>query len=359
MKVVGWIVLALAALAIVGTGGIIAYRAYWRHRLTQEWRITTPNGIDLARFAKVNGRDEWITVRGEDRANPVILFLHGGPSEANSPFVGLYRPFEKDFVFAQWDQPGAGMTYMRAGKDQPKLTLDSMADDGIAVAERLRRGARRPKIILIGQDWGGLLGLRMIEKRPDLFEAFVGTGQIVSWLGEQQPQYEYAKSRAAAARDQKTLDGLAKIGPPPYRSLKAYRRFGDYFEPYKPLQDQQSEQTLRIALARSPRLTFPEVFKWVKALRSGEEELTPVMMAADLRKGPSRFDVPIFFIQGADDIITPTSLVSEYVANVQAPAKRVDAVPGAAHMVMWQHPTEFISLLKQDLQSIPATGPAP
>jgi pimeloyl-ACP methyl ester carboxylesterase len=358
MKVVGWIVLAVVALAIVGAGGTWAYRSYWHHRLTQEWRITSPNGIDVARFIKVGGREEWVTARGEDRSNPRILFLHGGPSEANSPFVGLYRPFEKDFVFVQWDQPGAGMTYMRAGKDQPKLTLDSMADDGIAVAERIRRGSRM-KVILIGQDWGGLLGLRMIEKRPDLFRAFVGTGQVVSWLAEQQPQYDYVRSRATAARDQKTLDGLNRIGPPPYRSLEAYRRFGDYFEPYKPLQDRQSEQTLRIALVRSPRLTLPEVFKWVKALRSGEEELTPVMMAADLRKGPNRYDVPIFFIQGADDIITPTSLISAWLPGVQAPAKRVDVVPAAAHMVMWQHPAEFIRLLKQDLQSVPAPGPSP
>jgi pimeloyl-ACP methyl ester carboxylesterase len=359
MKVVGWIVGALVALAIAGAGGIIAYRAFWHHRLTHEWQITTPNGIDVARFVNVGGREEWITIRGEDRSNPPILFLHGGPSEANSPLVSLFRPFEKDFVFAQWDQPGAGMTYMRAGKDQPKLTLDSMADDGIAVAERVSRIAHRQKVILIGQDWGGLLGLKMIEKRPDLFQAFVGTGQVVSWLGEQQPQYEYTKNRAAAAHDQATLDGLNKLGPPPYRSLAAYRRFGEYFERYKPLQDQQSEQMLRIALLRSPRLTFPEVFKWVKALRTGEEQLTPVLMNTDLRNGPNKFAVPIYFIQGADDIITPTSLVSGYLAGVQAPAKRVDTVPGAAHMVMWQHPTEFISLLKQDLQSIPVTGTKP
>ena len=354
MKLIRWIVLTLLVLVVVGVAGIWSYRAFWHHRLTREWQITTPNGIDIAHFIKVNGRDEWFTVRGDDRRNPAILFLHGGPSEANSPFVSLFSPFEKDFVFAQWDQPGAGLTYIRAGKNQPKLTLDGIADDGIVVAERVRRISRRPKIILIGQDWGGLVGLRMIQKRPDLFQAFVGTGQVVSWLGEQEPQYQYTRSRAEAARDRKTLAGLNKIGPPPYPSLESYRRFGEYFEPYKPLQDREAEQTLRVALFRSPRLTFRQIFGWIKALRTGEAELTPVMAAIDLRKEPSQFSVPIFFIQGGDDIITPTSLVSQYLGVVQAPAKRVDAVPGAAHMVMWQHPAQFIALLQQDLQSAPA-----
>lgn len=358
MKLLGRLLIGLLVLALLVVIGLVGHRAWRQHQLAQGWRITSPNGIDEAKFVRINGLDQWITIRGEDRSKPAILFLHGGPSEANSPFVGFYRPFEKDFVFVQWDQPGAGKTFIRAGARQPKLALSSMATDGIAVAEYLRKELGQPKIILIGQDWGGLLGVEMIRRRPDLFQAFVGTGMGVNWLAEQVPQYQYTKQRAAAAHDQKTLDALRRLGPPPYRSLAAYRQFGnDAFEKYKPAEDRASENALRGGLYLAPSLTFPEMFGWAKGLRSGEETLTPVMMTTDLRTEDSRFAVPIFFIQGADDIITPSSLVSQYLANVQAPAKRLDDVPHASHMVMWQHPAEFLTILKQDLASVSATGP--
>src|ERR1700681_4593789 len=115
MKVARRILSALAALVVLAVIAALSYRAIWQHRIANAVKITSPNGIDEAKFIEVNGAEEWITIRGENKNNPVILFLHGGPSEANSPFVKFYTPFEKEFVFVQWDQPGAGKTYIRAG----------------------------------------------------------------------------------------------------------------------------------------------------------------------------------------------------------------------------------------------------
>src|SRR3981081_931455 len=50
-----------------------------RNRNAQDYAITTPNGIDEARYVEVGGIEQWITIRGEDRKNPVLLLLHGGP----------------------------------------------------------------------------------------------------------------------------------------------------------------------------------------------------------------------------------------------------------------------------------------
>jgi pimeloyl-ACP methyl ester carboxylesterase len=224
MKIVRGILLILAALIVLLVVAALSYRAVWQHRIANAVRITSPNGIDEAGFLDINGAQEWITVRGDNKDNPVILFLHGGPSEANSPFVSLYTPYEKDFVFVQWDQPGAGKTCIKAGKHQPNLTLERMTADGIGVAEYLRGRLHKSKVILIGEDWGSLLGLRMIEQRPDLFLAFVGTDQIISWLAKQDVEFEYTKSRATAGHDQELLAALGQTGSPPYRSLQSYRR---------------------------------------------------------------------------------------------------------------------------------------
>jgi pimeloyl-ACP methyl ester carboxylesterase len=61
--------------------------------------------------------------------------------------------------------------------------------------------------------------------------------------------------------------------------------------------------------------------------------------------------VPVFFIQGEDDNVTPTSLVADCISKIQAPAKRLDIVPGAGQFVMWTQPEEFLDLLREDVQS--------
>jgi pimeloyl-ACP methyl ester carboxylesterase len=352
-------ILALALVGIVVVLGVavtaaLGYRAHWQHKNRETLAIHSANGIDEAKFITVNGAEEWITIRGDDRGNPVILFLHGGPSEANSPFISFYTMFERDFVFVQWDQPGAGKTYIRAGSHQPALAIDSMAADGIAVAEHLKAELHNPNIILIGQDWGGLLGVRMIEQRPDLFSAFVGTGQIVSMLGAQNVQYQTALKRATANQDKEVLEALRQIGPPPYLTLDSYGQFQDCCRnPYWPADDIAAINRMKGALIVSPALTIAEIFGWTQGLRTGEEKLDTMLLttAVDLRKAHTEFSVPVFFIQGENDNVTPTSLVTDYVSTILAPAKKLDVVPNAGHFVMWTHPREFLELLRKDMVS--------
>jgi pimeloyl-ACP methyl ester carboxylesterase len=353
VKIVRGILLVLAALVLLVIVIAFSGRAVWQHRISNAVKIISPNGIDEAKFIEVNGAKEWITIRGDNRDSPVILFLHGGPSEANSPFVEFYTPFEKDFVFVHWDQPGAGKTYIKAGSHQPKLTIESMAADGIAVAEYLENELHKPKIILIGQDWGGVLGVRMIRQRPDLIAAFVGTGQTVGMLGTQDALYEYALSHATAAHDEKMLAALKQVGPPPYSTLERYGQFQDCCRnPFWPPDDVAAINRMKGALIVSPSLSISEVNGWVNGLRTGEVELdTMLMTMEDLRKTDTAFSVPVFFIQGEDDNVTPTSLVADYVSKIQAPAKKLDIVPRAGHFVMWTHPNEFLNFLREDVRS--------
>lgn len=352
MKIVGRVLLALVALVVLAVVAALLYRAVWQRRIADKTRIASPNGIDEAKFIEINGAEEWITIRGDDRGSPVILFLHGGPSEANSPFFEFYTPFEKDFVFIQWDQPGAGKTYIRAGSNQPKLTIESMVADGIAVAEYVENELHKPKIFLIGQDWGGVLGVRMVEQRPDLFAAFIGTGQIVGMPGTEDVLYQYALSHATASHDEKMLAALKQLGPPPY-SFERYEQFQDCCRnPFWPPDDVAAINRMKGTLVVTPSLSLGEVSGWVKGLRTGEQQLDAMLMTMeDLRKSHTAFSVPVSFIQGEADNVTPTSLVVDYVSKIRAPVKKLDIVPKAGHFVMWTRPAEFLNYLREDVRS--------
>src|SRR6266404_5452473 len=85
-------------------------------------------------FVSIGGIDQWIAIQGNDIQNPVILFLHGGPVEAQSPVLGQFWPWLRDFTVVNWDQPGAGKTFGRNGASTPGMTLDRMVDDICEVA---------------------------------------------------------------------------------------------------------------------------------------------------------------------------------------------------------------------------------
>jgi pimeloyl-ACP methyl ester carboxylesterase len=99
--------------------------------------------IDRVLFVPLGGIDQWIGIRGADRANPVLLVVHGGPDEAQWPQAEIYRPWEKFFTVVQWDQRGAGHTFGRYGTKTPDVTLDRISKDGVELAEYLCRDRQK------------------------------------------------------------------------------------------------------------------------------------------------------------------------------------------------------------------------
>ena len=157
-----------------------AARDFVRARNTRDYAINTPNGIDEAKYVEVGGIQQWVTIRGEDRNNPVLLFLHGGPGDATNPWgYAGFRLWLKHFTVVQWDQRGAGRTFGK-NRDAPHeaITIARMTQDGVELAELLRKQLQKDKIVLVGHSWGSILGVHMVKARPELFYAFVGTGQV-------------------------------------------------------------------------------------------------------------------------------------------------------------------------------------
>ena len=128
-----------------------------RTRSAADYAISTPNGIDEARYLKVGGIEQWVTIRGEDRANPVVLVLHGGPGDATNPWGHAgFRPWLKTYTVVQWDQRGAGENA------RPEWTgVRCNADHRSARAGRRRTSGRSSHVAAERQNHpaGALVGL--------------------------------------------------------------------------------------------------------------------------------------------------------------------------------------------------------
>jgi len=106
--------------------GGLAWRKARQRQVAKALEIDTPNGIVEQHFVKIGGIDQWIQLRGEDRANPVLLVLHGGPGWPNAVFTLPLRPWEQHFTVVQWDHRGAGKTLGRNGLAESMGTLTGL-----------------------------------------------------------------------------------------------------------------------------------------------------------------------------------------------------------------------------------------
>jgi len=97
-----------------------------------------PGGIDELKAVEIGGIQQWISVRGNDPHNPILLYLHGGPGAPMMPESWTYqRPWEDFFTVVQWDQRGSGKTLGRTGKDGTgELSMDRLVRDGASQAGR-------------------------------------------------------------------------------------------------------------------------------------------------------------------------------------------------------------------------------
>jgi len=227
----------------------------------------------------------------------------------------------------QWDQPGAGKTASRNGnaKNNEALTIEGMVRDGIQVAEWVLRHLHQPKLILLGVSWGTVLGTTMVKRRPDLFWAYVGSGQFVDGTPSQVAGYELALKRLQERGDVTTLQALQAIGSPPYSDMKTF------LAKQQALGKVDMETTggrrypniLSLALF-SPGYSLKDSYTWVfgSQLPSATKLLLEIM-AYDARQLGTTFELPLFFFQGVLDIYTPARPVEEYVATIQAPHKEL------------------------------------
>jgi len=345
-------VTGLAALALLMTTVIacLGYREYRHFVIARATAIEPANGIDEEFFGRIGGIEQWISIRGRNRENPVLLITHGGPGFAMSFLPRSYFfDWTKDFTVAMWDQRGAGKTYGRSGPLAPGVTIDRMVQDGIEVAEFVKTKLKKPKVVLIGLSWGSMIGVRMAYARPDLFCAYVGTGQVVNQFRYKRIGYEDVLAEARRRHNAQAIKELEAAGPPPWSAASSegvHTKWATRFEP--------GQMTMRDGIAlllfESPAGPL-DLRDLVRGLLSSDDFFREEQKSVDLSR-LRYFAVPFFVFQGAADEVTPVPPVRAYVDSVTAPRKELALIPNAGHNVMVTRSDEFLKLLRDHVRPL-------
>jgi pimeloyl-ACP methyl ester carboxylesterase len=311
---------------------------------TSPVRPLQPRPIEEAGFVRIDGIDQWVTIRGADERNPVLLILHGGPGDAQSALRNTYAIYERSFTVVQWDQPGAGRTYGKNPTVVPEP--ERVVHDGLELTEYLRRRLARRRIVLLGHSWGTHLGIAMVRARPELFSAYVGTGQVGSWRESIQAQFDFLLEHARAAHDQATVDKLEAIGKPDPDDANRYFSWWSIRNPYMASADLAWIAGLRDLAKREPELTDAYMAMVGDGMMFSGKATVGAMVRTELPTTASEIAVPFFVVQGADDMVTPTSVTVHYFDGVRAPIKKLVLVPGAGHFAIVTHRDQFAAALE-------------
>jgi pimeloyl-ACP methyl ester carboxylesterase len=350
VKLIRASLLCTAGLLIVVVAAGLGFRAYRQHLAAEALAIRSPNGVQEGEFVVIGSIKQWVQIRGEDRDNPVLLFVHGGPGGSTLPMSSGWQPWEKYFTVVQWDQRGTGRTYGETGDvTAPTMTLERMTQDGIELAEYLRTHLHKDKIVLVGHSWGSFLGIHIVKQRPDLFYAYVGTGQV-SGRATFEKAFEitiaHLQTLAQSANNTEAMAELAPVASQPTmneRNRLVAEKWGkalalpsiDSFELAGPI----------------PPAFMPDfsLLDWYNSSKGGAFSAKYLrgrdgpMFQRDLASLGFEFSIPMFFIEGDEDYMTPSGPAEQYFKQIIAPYKDFVQFHGGDHFIPFDRPDQFLA----------------
>ena len=348
---------AAGVIAAPVVGGLVWRKARQR-RVAKALEITTPNGIVEERFVKVGGIEQWIQLRGEDRDNPVLLVLHGGPGWPNAVFTLPLRPWEQHFTVVQWDHRGAGKTLGRNGKaGSGEMSFDCRVADAIEIIEFLCQHLGVDKVIVLAESMGTLTGTPLVKHRPDLVHALVATDLYVAMAANEARKYQLTMDRLRSAGNAKGVAALEEIGADPARwDLQAWNaNMAWALRTNVPTPNLDRKLLFPLALS-SPIYTLRDLSSLLAGFQWSTTQMFQELKTYDARRLGTGFEVPFFLFQGETDVITLTSLAEEYFQEVEAPTKELALIPDAGHFAPWQAGERVASALRPFLGAQPAAS---
>lgn len=322
-------------------------------------KITSDNGIDELKAVEIGGSEQWISVRGRDRDNPILLFIHGGPAVPEMPASWFYQsPWEDYFTVVQWDQRGAGKSYASVQPDGQgdNLDIDRFVCDAEQLVAYLRETYGKRKIFVLGHSWGTIIGLRLAKRHPDWLHAYIGMGQVIDFMENERLGTEFSLHAAEQQGNDEALAELRSILP--------------YPEPDKPLAVQK-------ILIQRKWLTYFGGMAWNRRDFTFQEDaalLSPDYTLADIDKSKelagltvmavlpevakstldeiTALDCPVFIFAGEHDYATSSELAVKWFDGLDAPQKRLFMFEGVAHEIQFEAPGKLFYHLVTDVRPL-------
>lgn len=322
------------------------------------------NGKELAGsisekiHVKISGVDQGMFLRGRDKTNPVLLFLHGGPGMPEY-FLDEDYPtgLEDSFTVCWWEQRGAGLSY-DPDVSYGNIKAEQLVLDTLAVSNYLRERFGQQKIYLLGHSWGTFIGIQAAERAPGLYHAYIGMSQISQQFESEKLAYKYVLEQFKAAGNKKMVRKLEEYDVAEYdAALTSYL--------YSSLRDEAMHR-LGVGTMHNMKSVVTGIFLPVmecraytlgekinlwrgKAFLANSTSLRNQMYSTDLAAAVPKLDLPVYFMSGLYDYTVSYTKAKDYFESLQAPVKGFYTFGQSAHSPLFEEPEKFLRILREDV----------
>ena len=354
LKVTGKILLGIlitiiAAIIILFAARLIGKAVYSK---------TPDGGINETLYADINGTKQWINIYGQDKDNPVLLYLHGGPGTATSWLDwSILRSLSEDYTVVDWDQRGFGHNYPDHAEEELP-TAETFLQDGLEMTDFLCEHLGKEKITLLGHSWGSVYASNLALEYPEKYDACIAMSLMVDMPESKALFKEWALEQSA---NDPELHALAeKLDPSMIvvdeeqadilnRLDEAYNYMDDYFN--------DADINLYTALWFNPNCTLAQQLKGLGMSQEytdyqldliGGERCTvafPMVQSLSI-KDRTRYEVPYYVIVGTKDhgSVNMVEEAEAYFEKVNAPDKELFCIEGGhvAPLLKTQKLSEYV-----------------
>lgn len=328
----------MAAWVVILTALILsAFLFYYRKA-----DLKSSNGINTLEIVDLGGDKQWVSIRGNDPAKPVLLFLHGGPGSANLAKLRLQVPgLEDHFVVVNWDQRGAGKSY-HPWIDSRTLTLERFINDGHLLTGVLKERFHVDKIYLMGFSWGTIPGLSLAARYPEDYNGYIGVGQIVDLSRGEERSLDWVMRAAEEDGNEIALSELTSIDPAYSgvnwqdqlaRERKWLLHYGGVYHTAR-----SYDHEVKMIFSASEYSWINRAL-WPLGSAQSLKHIWPQILSFRFQGTVDQVEIPVMFISGRYDWNAPAELVEEYFQQLDAPAgKTFIWGEQAAHDVFYDEP---------------------
>ncbi len=320
------IIVVVSLILVVSIMVIISQMVAYTPPILGEDGEVLENSIASLEKINIDGSDQWVTIRGENKNNPVLLFLAGGSGGTQLAATrSQLRRLEKHFVVVNWDQPGSGKSYH--GVDIDTLTPECYISDGHKLTTYLMERFNKEKIYIMGESWGSALGTWLVKQYPELYHGFIGTGQMVAFEETELACYEKALEIAKDRGDTDKVNELKSQGAPPYYGDDVTWKSSTYLMYLHNAMAKNSviaptdHNTIKDVIG--PEYGLYDKVNYFRGIVKTFNQVYQQLYEIDLRKQATELEVPVYFFIGRHDINAPPRLAEEYYNMIDAPKKEL------------------------------------
>ena len=309
-------------------------------------------------FLKIGGVDQGMFIRGKDIKNPVLLFVHGGPSFPEYFLVEKYPVGLEDyFTVCYWEQRGGGISYTPQ-VTMESLTLNQLSSDAIEVTNYLRERFAKEKIYLMAHSGGTAFAIRAVDNYPELFYAYIGMAQITVQAESEKLCYKFMVDQYMAKGNSKMVAEFKKF---PILDNESFLM--PYFNSV--LRDKAMHE-LGVGTMHNMRSIIKDVFLpvWTCMAYTVKEKfniwrskfffinksgLRSQIINLNIPEEVPGLDIPVYFISGRYDLTVNNELAKQYLERLNAPVKGFYTFEKSAHSPMFEEPQKLREILINDV----------